>query len=754
MRRRLAVWMRRAAMLFALPWAFLLLVAVTMPLPKELETATSESVRVKDRQGRVLREVRSDDGTRADRVAYADLGDHFREALIAVEDRRFRLHPGVDPVAIVRATASLVAHRRIVSGASTLTMQLARAVRPHPRNFAGKFLEAALALRIEMSLPKDRILEEYANRVSFGRGVRGVAAASRVYFGKEPNALSMAEAATLAAIPKGPSVLTLAKNGGRLLARRDRVLARLRESGALTPEEHERARVEPLPSLAPHATFGAAHFVEGCLAGTYCATTKGKAEVSTTLDGTLQGDVEYLVGRRLDLLEAKHVSQAAVVVLDNASGELLAYVGSRDYDDVAAQGRVDGARALRQPGSSLKPFVYALGIETRRWSPATMFEDVETSFPNAAGEVFWPKNYDGRFHGPTRLREALGNSYNVPAVQAAAALGESALVEWFGKLGLGSFSESPNSYGPAIALGDGEVRLVELANAYATLARRGMYRPVRGDVRMAATEHRVVAEETADLVNDVLADPSARRAAFGASTVLDFDFPVAAKTGTSKHFRDNVTVGYTPEVTVAVWAGNFDGSPMLDVSGISGAGPIFHDVMLAAMRARPARPFARSSRLREVQVCVLSGGRPNAGCRHRVAELVLPDALPAPCSMHGGERDGDHSPRLAEWARGVNDFSNAAHRERRPTTDDRAPVIRYPHADAHFSLDHSRPTKLQAIYVGVDVRTERPLELFVDGALYTRAPVGDLGWVPSSGVHELVVVADGRRSNPVRIKVD
>jgi penicillin-binding protein 1C len=285
-----------------------------------------------------------------------------------------------------------------------------------------------------------------------------------------------------------------------------------------------------------------------------------------------------------------------VVVVENATGDVLAYVGSPDFGDRAHGGQNDGARAKRQPGSTLKPFVYGLAMERVGLTAASVLPDVELHLDVARGE-YAPRNYDERFHGPVRLREALANSLNVPAVWTAAKVGDGAVLERLREVGFRSLLESPEYYGPAIALGDGEVTLLELAGAYATLARGGVTRPLRflkgeeGDlVARAGLERRVMPPEIAAVLGDVLADRNARLASFGERSALELPFDVAAKTGTSKGFRDNWTVGYTREVTVAVWVGNFDGSPMEGVSGITGAAPIFRAVMDAAMRGRQPAP--------------------------------------------------------------------------------------------------------------------------------------------------------------------
>ncbi len=590
-----------------------------MQLPPELAGGRPPGTGtvLRDRDGVVLRELRADDGTRARWASLDDVGERVQKAILAAEDLRFARHPGVDPIAMARALGQLVVHRRVVSGASTITQQLARNVARRPRTLGGKFLEAALALRIERALDKRAILEQYLNRVSFGPGVRGVSAASRFYFDKPARDLSLAEAAALAGIPRGPSLYDPRKGTAKLQRRRDRVLGRMLDAGLAQRDEVARALGEPIAVAAHGGNPGAPHLVRAVMAGGIDPAAgpmrERTSDLTLTIDRRLQRELEVLAADTVRANARRRVSAAAIVVIENASGDILGYVGSPDIEDAARLGHNDGVLALRQPGSTHKPFVYELAMERLGFTAATVLPDVELSLPTKDGD-YRPNNYDGRFHGPVRLREALANSYNIPAVWTVDALGASRVLDRFLALGLSSLDRDAEHYGAALALGDGEVRLLDLANAYATLARGGVWKPVRALAAAvgkdgvplplpAAPERRVLGEAEAAVITDVLADKAARLSSFGEGNALELPFPAAAKTGTSKGFRDNYTLGYTPEVTVGVWVGNFDGSPMEGVSGISGAGPLFHDAMLAAARApasgglRPARgPASRRPR--------------------------------------------------------------------------------------------------------------------------------------------------------------
>jgi penicillin-binding protein 1C len=623
------------------PWVALVVTAILTPLPPELCDAGryAPSIRVLDRNGALLREVRAEDGCRARYVKLDEVGERAQRAMIAAEDRRFFSHPGVDPLAVVRAAAQALWHRRIVSGASTLTQQLARTVVPHPRNAWGKFREMALALRIEWSLGKDQILEQYLNHVTFGPGLRGIEAASRFYFDKPTRDLSLAEAAMLAGMPRGPTLYDPAKGTARIERRRNRILDRLRSNGGATRDEIAQAQGEPIVLAKGAGGLGAPHFVRELLEGTIDPSIRVNGslpgEITTTLDAKLQREAEALARSTVKGLTRRHATAASVIVLDNATGDILTYVGSPDFSDADRLGENDGVLARRQPGSALKPFVYEMALEKLGFTAATVLPDIDLHLEHD-GVDYHPQNYDGRYHGPVRLREALANSYNVPAVYTASLLGAGQLLERLQQLGFASLDRDGAYYGPAIALGDGEVRLIDLARAYSTLARGGAALPVRA-LRNAPVSQPIVVmrEQETRVISDVLADPHARLASFGAESPLDLPFPVSVKTGTSKGFRDNWTIGYTPEVTVAVWVGNFDGSAMHGVSGVTGAGPLFRDVMIAAMRGRSPASAAAAPELEVADVCPLSGALAGPSCPHRHRESFVHGTVPrTTCTMH------------------------------------------------------------------------------------------------------------------------
>ena len=652
--RRALTW--RAAALagvaLALP-ALAALIWIVTPLPPEMaRPGAVPSVELLDRHGIALRSGRSRNGSRGGWVDLDAIDPDLIRSVLAVEDERFYRHRGVDMRATARAFRDNVRAGRIVSGASTITMQTARLLRDIPRTWSGKIRQALWALRLEAHLDKGSILEIYLNRLPLGQGAIGVAAAASLYFDASASELSLGRAALLAALAHAPSQDNPLVDAARAERRRAGVLARLLEVGYATPADVERALAEPViergrrsPFLAPHFTTRALLWVEEGGGG-------ATGRLHTTLDRSLQEGIEAEVRHTVDMLSDRRVEHAAALVLDNETGSILAWVGSPNFWADTA-GQVDMVVSRRQPGSALKPFLYALAFE-RGYSAASILPDVPKTYSTAAG-LYEPRNYDRRFRGPVRAREALASSYNVPAVELAHRLGAGSFLAALRRAGFASLQAAAEHYGVGLALGNGDVTLLELANAYRALVNGGVWRPYRwllddavnappsldryGPSDVLQSERRVVSKRAAYLVLDILSDPVARAPGFGPVTPFDLPFPVAVKTGTSRRFTDNWAIGVTRRFTVAVWVGNFSGRPMAGVSGITGAGPLLQRAVLLTARYYPpgTLPAPAHVGLVPVHVCRLSGLRAGSDCPGMV-EWFRPGEEPARgCDWH---RDG------------------------------------------------------------------------------------------------------------------
>jgi penicillin-binding protein 1C len=545
----------------------------------------SSEAQLLDRHGDVLHELRLDRSVR--RLPWASLSEispALQAATIASEDRRFYRHGGVDLMALASATVRAIigGPRR---GASTISMQMATVLAPDLRRGSGlkalwqKWRQMRSAWRLEAAWSKAEILEAYLNRVTFRSELQGVGAAAYALFGKRPHGITEDEAAVLAALIRSPNADT---------ARVERRVQALREAlGWGQPGERQAAAIRQ--ALAPShdaevRADSAPHVARRLLLG---ARPGRSMSAGSTLDGRAQRAAAEILRRHLSALRDQDVRDGAILVVDNASGEVSAYVGSSGPFSPAPH--VDGVRARRQAGSTLKPFLYALGLDRRLLTAASLLEDEPTQIPTPGG-LFRPKNYDGQFQGLVSLRTALAGSVNVPAVRTLGLIGGETFASHLRELGFAGLTEAGDYYGPALALGSGDVSLWELTNAYRTLANAGQWSPLRltPETSPSTETKRMYSPGVAFLIADILADREARSATFGLENPLATPFWAAVKTGTSQDMRDNWCVGFSRRYTVGVWVGNFSGAPMRDVSGVTGAAPVWSDVMAWLPRNAPS----------------------------------------------------------------------------------------------------------------------------------------------------------------------
>ncbi|MCL2777959.1 MAG: penicillin-binding protein 1C [Polyangiaceae bacterium] len=611
---------------------------VGSPEARLADTSWIVATRVLARDGRVLGERPSADGLRGQPQKLDDMGQRLVLATIASEDRRFYDHDGIDRIAVLRALASDVMHGSVISGGSTITQQLVKRLdyrgRARPRTVTEKIREMARAQNLEAHASKNEILEAYLNRLDYGRGLAGPEAAALGYFGVHARDLSLAQATLLAVLPRAPSALDPYRHRDRAIRRQRALLHEMHRRGLVSMADRDRGLAEaielrdahaPRPFLAPHLVLAR-------------AKNGHRPEVRTTLDFDLQSDLEALVRTHADRLAARGASTVAVVVVDNLTGEVLSEIGSASFSNTRIAGMVDLVRAPRQPGSTLKPFIYARAFE-KGVSPMQMLADVPTEFGANAGRGYAPENFDGTFLGPISAREALAGSLNVPAVKLAAEIGAKDVVAVLRGAGL-PLAGGAERYGLSIALGSAEVTPLELAEAYVTLARGGEHIRVHelaGEGAAASLGGERIFEASAvAAATDALSDPFARIRGLRARGPFEFDYPVAVKTGTSTSYRDAWTCGYTRERTVVVWTGNADGSPTRKLTGAVGAGPLFFDAMKRAMRDVKARaPLAPADLLEDAAVCPLSGERAGAACPDRVHRVFPRGHAPtATCHVH------------------------------------------------------------------------------------------------------------------------
>ena len=630
------------------------------------------SVRITDRGGRILYEVLVEEGGRHGVVPLGTIPLALRQATVATEDRSFYDNPGVDPVGIVRAlwinlTLRLQGEQtEILVGGSTITQQLARNVllsaeERGERTLVRKLREALLAWQLTNSFSKDDILALYLNQIYYGGLTYGVEAAAQTFFGKPVSDLDLAESALVAGLPQAPSIYNPYTDPDAAKERQRVVLGLMRKAGFIDEEQRTLAEREelilastPYPIQAPHFVM----MVRAALDGMFTQDDiyqHGGLVVRTTLDLDWQGHAERAIERQLADLQTgegglgHNVNNAALVALDPNTNQILALVGSPDFFDAVNGGAINMTIAPRQPGSALKPILYAAamnpspspqeGHPPAPWTAATMLLDVSTSFVTQDGKAYTPANYDRHENGPVLVREALASSLNIPAVITLDHIGMTGLFEQATKLGISTLQD-PEQYDLSLALGGGEVRLLELTAAYAAFANGG-YRvtpeailevsDLQGNVLYTApsvSKQRVLDERVAWLISDILSDNDARQIGFGPNSTLRIDRPAAVKTGTTSNFHDNWTVGYTPDLAVGVWVGNTNYEPMREVNGLTGAAPIWHQFIRTVQTGSPPQSFVRPEGMVHEEVCFLSGLLPTPDCPYRRLEWFIEGTQP------------------------------------------------------------------------------------------------------------------------------
>jgi penicillin-binding protein 1C len=617
------------------------------------------STRIYDRQGRLLYEVIDPNGGRNTAIPLSVMPQTLIQATVATEDRNFYTNPGVDLEGIIRAFWINLRGGEVRAGGSTITQQVARNLLLDPnqraeRTLTRKLREIILALQLNARYSREQILAFYLNQTYYGNLAYGVQAAAQVYFGKDASALDLAESALLAGLPQAPGQYDPLTDPATAQGRQKTVLRLMQEAGYISQDQADSAARQPLQFARGRFPIEAPHFV----LAVWDQVSKqfpdqayhGGLEIRTTLDLDWQHAAERIAAQQIDALNRPgpgqtphNATNAALVAMDPHTGQIRAMLGSVDYFNAQIGGAINMALAPRQPGSTLKPFTYALNMDPRRpdaWAPATMLLDVSTPFVTRRLESFTPANYGLAEHGPTTVREALASSFNIPAVVALNRVGVSALLSLLHDLGVTTLTD-PARYDLALTLGGGEIRLAELVAAYSAFPNQGIpvapqyVLEVKDKAGMVlyqaappAPREPVIDPRVAFLINDILSDNGARLASFGSHSALEIARPAAAKTGTTTDFRDNWTVGYTPSLIVGVWVGNTDNSPMVNVSGVAGAGPIWNDFMRLVLKDTPEDGFMPPPGVHQVEVCALSGMLPSPLCPRTRFDWFIDGAEP------------------------------------------------------------------------------------------------------------------------------
>ncbi|HOX95902.1 MAG TPA: transglycosylase domain-containing protein [Candidatus Woesebacteria bacterium] len=603
-----------------------------LPDPGKIQRRTGYSTQILDRTGKtVLYDVYSDQDRRF--TPLSDVPQYLKDATISIEDKDFYKHKGFDPLTPLRIAKNILVNHRLVGG-STLTQQLVKTVLlTNERKISRKIREFVLAVKIEKTYSKDEILQMYLNEVPYGGGTAGVAAAAQQYFGKEVKDLNLTECVILAGLPQSPS--RYSPYIGESLAyvpRAKDVVRRMREDGKVTKEQEEQvvAELDKVVFKGVGSKIKAPHFVmyvKQLLEDEYGSDIleAGGLKVTTSLNWELQDKAETIVKEEIDKVSTSlNIGNGASIILDTNTGEILSMVGSKDYFDSSIDGEVNVTTRNRQPGSSIKPLVYAVGF-MEGYSPASVLADMVTEFPGKDENTpYIPKNYDGKEHGLLHLREALASSINIPAVKLLARVGVSDVLAQGYKMGFTTLEptkETLSRVGLSMALGGAEIKLIDMVSAYSTFANGGYkVEPVAilriedssGKViyeNKSVKHERVLDDKVGFLINSVLSDNNARLLTFGVNSYLNMGSrAVAVKTGTTNDLRDNWTVGWSKDTIVGVWVGNNDNDKMKNVaSGVSGAAPIWRREMLNVLSIKPDSPFTVPQGVSQVEVDRVSG---------------------------------------------------------------------------------------------------------------------------------------------------
>ena len=769
------------------------------------ERLSQPSIRITDRDGRLLYDLLPEDSGRQVSLASENIPQCIKDATVAVEDENFYSHPGFDLKGIVRALWINLQSGETKSGGSTITQQVVRILlfddeERTERSIRRKAREAVLAWQLTRRYSKDEVLALYLNYSYYGGMAYGVEAASQTYFGKPASDLLLPECALLAGLTQTPGLYNPFTNPNLALERQKVVLGLMQKHGFISEEEKLSAEQMPLEFNPAPYPVEAPHFIwlikdrldEMFLSGEL--DPQESLIVRTTLDLNMQHVVEATARRHIERfqmetgVESHNVNNAAVVVIDPTNGDVLALTGSADYFDVNIHGAINMAALPRQTGSAFKPFIYALALTPsgpQAWTAGTTILDASTTFTMKNAQPYTPYNYDGMQRGYVSMRESLASSLNIPAVRTLEKVGIDDTVSLAKELGITSL-ERPDEYDLSLALGGGEVSLLELTSAYATLANQGVHTGYELilDIKNAdgillykferEEPVQVIDPRVTWLISDILSDDRARSLTFGANSALKLDRVAAVKTGTTTNFHDNWTIGYTPDLTVGVWVGNSTYEPMRNVTGLTGAGPIWHDVMRAVLEGRPEQAFIQPEGLKQVEICALSGLLPTEFCEHTKTEWFINGTEPTSFDTFykqiwidrtSGALASDSTPaehkeslivldlpfEAQAWAREQGlpllvDYSNSA------IGRDQL-VVQLPANNATFIIYPHLDITAQQIQISVSGGGDiSQVTLWMDGNVLTSfsAPPYTTWWILSAGEHQLWV--EGVGANGERIK--
>ena len=677
-----------------------------LPLPDSLdrETFGLRKVQIVDRNHIPLTITYRNRWNIHDYLPLHDMPGILRKAFVVSEDQRFFRHGGVDWPARLHALWQNLAALRSVRGASTISEQVVRMWHPRPRTLWSRWLEGLEAARLEKSFSKGQILEFYLNQVPYAGQRRGVVQAARYFFDRDPDTLSTAEILALVVMVRAPSRLNVRKNPVGLVRSIRRLADRLFKGGIIDHGQVVAASAADLRVKEAAPPVRANHFVQFLDQLKPPLAVSGQGRLRTTLDAGLQHTVQTILDHRIQDLKDRGARNGAALIVDHQRSEVLAWVNSGAYLDDIPASWIDAITTPRQPGSTLKPLLYALALE-KGWTAATLVDDYPLSAPVGRGLHSY-HNYSRVHYGPLRVREALGNSLNIPAVRAIQFVGVANFLDCLRALEIRSLQQHPDFYGDGLALGNGEITLLELVRAYTVLARQGIYRPLAYSMTEESRQpetRRIFSAETASLIGNILSDPQARRLEFGNGSLLRFPVQTAVKTGTSSDYRDAWAVGFNHRFTVGIWIGNLDHQTTDGVTGSNGPALVLRSVFAELNRHQDTRPLYLSPRLVKAEICRDSG-------------------LPA---------DGDCA-SLSEW------FVTGTEPHAQTMLPEDAPAVylSQPTQGMQLAMDPRIEETDQAfVFKLANLPENTPVDWYVDDKLAASTSTGEYLWTLQPGIH-------------------
>lgn len=695
------------------------------PFPADKFTNISYSKSVYDEDGNLLRAFLNDKESWIMPIDLNDMNPFVAKATISIEDKRFYEHYGIDPLAVARAIKLNALNRSVISGASTLSMQVIRIVEGRKRTFKNKLIEAVHAVCLEMMFPKEEILKLYLNLAPYGGNIYGIKAASYRYYGKHPRDLTLVESALLAGLPQSPTRFRPDKYPEKAKKRRDNVLKSMLANGCITQLQYEKAVSEPVAVYLCHFPFKSPHFTR------FIKNRSVNSEVHTTINPDMQNYTESLLKREIDMFKEYGVSNGAVVIIENATGKLKAMVGSADYFDKEASGEINGTLIKRSPGSALKPFVYALSFDKGLYTPSMRARDERFSYGG-----YTPIDYDDKYRGKVTIREALVDSLNVPAIKVSEEVGRLNFYFLLKRLGLSTITKGPDHYGLSLVLGSCEVKLLELARAYSCLARGGVYKPIVYEENDPVDdEKRIFSRGACFMIADTLSDEDRLKAMgiYRSPNSPKFAF----KTGTSYDHRDAWTIAYNPEYTIGVWLGNFSGKPSKVLVGVETAAPIAAEIFDRIYLNRQAPWYTVPDEVDERWVCAVTGEPASEDCPNKIKDYYIKGkSRDRACNIHGSTYAPEEENEI--------DYRK----------DTKAPIIVSPSSGCeYFITDLNNMSDKLPLVINSD-NPEEKMFWFINGNYYGESLANEkLLWHMVKGAHRITCSDQMGKSSTIEIIV-